>query len=184
MKTSRPGRRDASRASRSDASTTSTSDASPRRRPRRVRKNPLLGSPFVRTNPLADWRPRRNPLIASPTFRPAVEHDEQLVAENPSAWSRAMTRVLETAGGSLGGFGWNYLAGQTLRSMNIESQNVNDVIGYFAAAAPALAFATFLAGDGDWRPALAGASLYDFWLSLAVKVGIGQREPSPPAGTT
>ena len=123
----------------------------------------------------------------SPNYRhPELDDIDRVVgeAENPGAWSSALTRALETTAGSLGGFGWNYLAGETVRAMAIQSANVNEAIGYAASAAPALAFATFLAGDGAWRPAMAGASLYDFWLALARRVGIGQHEPSPPAGTT
>lgn len=178
----------------SDTSTTSRSDASPRRRTRH--KNPLLGvTSSVRTKggrfasvaQLEKWKPRKNPLLVSPAFRhPMLDDEERVVgeaAENPGAISKMVTRATETVAGSLGGYGWNYLAGETIRSMGL-SPTTNELVGYVASAAPALAFATLFSGDEPWKAAMAGASLYDFWLALARRVGVGQVEPSPPAGAT
>lgn len=165
----------------SKAARTAARDASrpagPTRRVRRRVPNPLFGSPFVRTKapPFPSSRKWRNPLIVSPSYKSPELDDEQRVvgeAENPSAWESALMRTLEIAGGSLGGFGWNLLAGTTLRQMNIESAGVNDALGYLAATAPALAFATLFRGDEPWKGAMAGASLYDVWETLARKLGV------------
>jgi hypothetical protein len=170
----KPSRRAAANASRPRDGKPSRLEAG------RVRRRNPLFSPtgFVRTN-LVPRRPALNPLIVAPRFeQPAHDELGRVVgdARNPSPWQRTLDLTMQVAGGSLGGFGWNFLVGQIARTLEVQPTTA-DIVSIVGASAPALAFATFLRGDEAWQGALAGASLYDVWAMLARKLGVDGGTP-------
>lgn len=115
--------------------------------------------------------PTHNPFIAGPPSR------------NPGKVELVFKGTLQTGAGSLGGFVFNLVAGETLASMEVQNETLRQTIGYALAFAPAVAFSTILRTPALWKDAMAGAALYDVWMGLARKFNLGQTAPSPEFAT-